>query len=56
MYSLILLADSEPLAGAIAFSVICISIAAHFISVQWREAKQAQVEVDLNRKNRPVRI
>jgi hypothetical protein len=46
----VLLADSEPLAGAIAFSAICLSIAAYFISVQCRKAKQAQVEGDLKRE------
>ena len=50
MTSLLLLADSEPLAGAFAFSAICLSIAAYFISVQWRKAKQAQVEADLKRE------
>ena len=46
----ILLADGESIAGGIAVSAICVSIAAYFISVQWRKAKQTQVEADLKRE------
>jgi hypothetical protein len=50
MLASVLLADGESLAGGIAFAAAFMSIAAYLISVQWRKARQAQVEADLKRE------
>ena len=50
MRGLILFAESESLAAAAGFAVLCVSMAAYYITVEWRKARQTQIEVDLKRE------
>ena len=40
----------ETLGASVGFAALCVSIAAYYISVEWRKARQAQIEADLKRE------
>jgi hypothetical protein len=50
MFGWVLFGDSEALAGDIGFATLCVTVAAYYISVDWRKARQAQIEADLRRE------
>jgi hypothetical protein len=40
----------EAFASAVAFGVLCVSVAAYYIVAEWRKARQVQIEADLKRE------
>ena len=50
MRGLVLFAEGEALASAAGFAVLCVSMAAYYITVEWRKARQTQIEADLKRE------
>jgi hypothetical protein len=52
MHGLLLLADAESVSigSGIAFTGLCISLAACFIAVEWRNMRRAQMDTDLKRE------
>jgi hypothetical protein len=50
MLGTLLLAQTEAIGVGIGFATLCISVAAYYISVEWRKARQAQIEADLKRE------
>jgi hypothetical protein len=50
MPGLILLGQGESVGAGIGFGLLCVSISAYYISVEWRKARQAQIEADLKRE------
>ena len=46
----ILFGQYESVGAGISFAALCISIAAYFIAVEWRKARQSQSEADLKRE------
>jgi hypothetical protein len=50
MPGLVLLAQGETIGAGIGFAALCVSVAAYYISVEWRKARQAQIEADLKRE------
>jgi hypothetical protein len=40
----------ETFGASIGFAALCISVAAFYISVEWRKARHAQIEADLKRE------
>jgi hypothetical protein len=50
MPGLILLGQGETLGWGIGFGLLCVSVAAYYISVEWRKARQTQIEAELKRE------
>jgi hypothetical protein len=50
MSGLVLLGEGATLGAGIAFAGLCVSVAAYFISLEWRKARHAQIEADLKRE------
>jgi hypothetical protein len=49
MVGLVLLGASDDFGPGIAWAALFVSVAAYYIAVEWRKARQAQIEADLKR-------
>ena len=50
MPGLIVLAEGEAIASAVGFAALCVSVAVSYSVVEWRKARQAQIEADMKRE------
>jgi hypothetical protein len=50
MHGFVLIAESASIGAGIAFASLFVSVAAYWIAVEWRKAREALVEADLKRE------
>jgi hypothetical protein len=49
-WSALLGSGDEMIGVGIGFAALCVSMAAYYITVEWRKARQAQLDADLKRE------